>query len=100
MGVDFADSGEAEHLKTAAVREDRASPVHELVQAPRLGDDLYPGTDVKMVGVAKDDLRPHFAQLTVIDRFDTCLRANRHEDGRVNNTVRCFQPPEPSLAGR
>ena len=33
MRLDFADFGEAENLKTAAVGEDGHVPIHELVQA-------------------------------------------------------------------
>src|SRR5450759_3404216 len=41
-----------------------------------------------MVGVGKDDLRPHLAQFFGRDAFHSSLCANRHENGRRDRSVR------------
>ena len=58
---DFADFGEAEDLEAAAVGENRLFPIHEPVQPAGGADDVEPGPDVEVIGVAEDDLRAHLA---------------------------------------
>ena len=48
---DFVEFGKRKHLKAAAVRENRAIPVHEFMQAARLFDKLVAGAHVQVVGV-------------------------------------------------
>ena len=50
-------------------------------------DDLHAGPDVEMVGVAKENLRAHFAQLARVERLDAGLRADRHEDRRLDHAA-------------
>src|SRR6185437_9778522 len=82
------DFGEAEHLESATIGQDRVRPVNEPVQSAGLADDFNARTDGKMVGVPEDDLRPHLTQLARIKRLDAALCADRHEDGRIDDTAR------------
>ena len=54
---DFVAVAEAEDLKAAAVGEDRPRPVHKGVEAPHPVNELVPGTQVEVIGIAEDDLR-------------------------------------------
>ena len=87
VGFDFANGSEAENLKAAAVGEDGQRPVDEIVQAAGGADDAHPGTDMKMIGVAEDDLSAEFAEFARVDGFDAALRADGHEDGSVDDAV-------------
>ena len=60
--VDGAQRGEREDLESTRVGEDRAVPVHELVQAAHLADDLVAGPQVQVIGVGEDHLRAHRAR--------------------------------------
>src|SRR5204863_5886833 len=84
---DFANFGEAEDLEAAAVSEDGAGAIDELMQTARGLDDLQAGPDEQMVGVAQNDLGAHLAQLAWIKRFDAALRADRHKDRRIDDAA-------------
>src|SRR5215207_5935256 len=49
--------GQRENLEPPAIREYRSLPAHELVQTALSSDDLFAGSNVKMVGISKKDLR-------------------------------------------
>ena len=53
---EFAYGAQAEYLESAAVGEDGAVPVLELVQAAGLPEDIQPGTEIEMICIAEDDL--------------------------------------------
>ena len=57
------------------------------MQIASRADDLKPRPDVKVVGIAEDDLRAHLEQFTGIQRLDAALRAHRHERGRIDNAT-------------
>jgi len=97
VGFDFADLGETEHLKTAAIGENRLVPIHELVQPAGGGDDIKPGPDVQVIGVAKDDLSTALQQFARIHGLDAGLGADRHVNRRVHDAVRGFQFAQPGL---
>ena len=42
---------------------------------------------MKVVRVPENDLRPDLAQMGGCDRLDRPLRAHRHEDGRIDDSV-------------
>ena len=92
--LDFSDRGQAEDLEAAAIGEDRALPIDELVQAARGADDFETGPNVEVVSVTKDDLRAHFVELPRVEGFHAALRANRHEHGRVHHAVGGRQPAQ------
>jgi hypothetical protein len=87
VGLDLADFGEAEDLEPAAVRENGAFPVHELVQAAGGPDDVESRAEVEMIGVAEDDLGAHFAEFARVEGLDAGLGANGHEHGGVHDPM-------------
>ena len=93
----FADFGEAEDLETTAVGENGQLPVHELVQAAGGGDDVETGADVKVIGVAKNDLGAAFQQFTRVHGLDTGLGAHGHINRGIHDPVGGGQAAEPSL---
>ena len=80
----FADFGEAEHLKTAGIGENRLVPMHELVQTAMRGDDVLAGAQHQVERVAKDDFRAHGVQLLRRKPLDRAEGANRHEHRRFH----------------
>ena len=60
---DLAQLGEAHDLEAAGVREDRAVPAHEAVQAAEPGDALGAGPQHQVVGVGEHDVDAAGAQL-------------------------------------
>ena len=77
--VDGAQRGEREHLKAAGVGEDRPVPLHELVQAAQLANQLVAGPEVQVIGVGEDHLRVHRVQIVGVERLHRGERAHRHE---------------------
>ena len=58
--LNLSKSRQGKHLKAAGVRQDRSVPVHELVQAAKLLNQLVPGPHMKMVGVGQLHLGSDF----------------------------------------
>src|SRR5436190_10495200 len=63
-----------------------------------LGDDVVTGTQCEVVGVAENHLRAGVAQLLRRQTFNGRLRADRHEDRRLHNTVRRGQSAEAGVS--
>ena len=90
--VDLAQTAQAEDLKSARIGEDRVGPGHELVQSAHLADEFVPGPQVEMIGVGQQDLHAEiFGQVALGEPFDRGLRADRHEDRRLDGPVRRMQ---------
>jgi hypothetical protein len=98
--LDLANLGKAEHLKSAAVREDGFLPVDEIVQSARRADDVHAGADVEMIRVAENDLRAHLVKFARVERLDAALRAHGHEDRRVHHAMLGGQSAQARLGGR
>jgi len=90
--ADVAQLRQTKGLESAAVGQDRAVPAHELVQAPEIADQVRARPQVEVVGVAQDDLRADFAELRGRERLHRALRADRHEDRRLDRPVAGAQP--------
>ena len=84
---DAAQLGEGKDLKATAVREDRAIPAHEPVQSSQLLDHLFTRTHMEVVGITQDDAGAHGAKLVRGDGLYRGLRADRHEDWRLDITA-------------
>ena len=85
---DLPQGRQGEHLEPAGVRQDGAVPVHELVEAPHLPDDLVPGPQVQVVGVGELDLAAHLFQIVGGDAaFDGTLGAHVHEHRRLDHAA-------------
>ncbi len=86
--VDLATVGEREDLEAAEVREQRAVPGHEGVQAAALRHAACPGAQVKMVGVGQHQAGAEGPELIGRDGLDGGLRADGSEDRRMQVAVR------------
>jgi hypothetical protein len=65
------------------------------VEAAELCDQLVAGTEVQVVGVAEQDVRPEVAQLVGVKGLHGALRSDGHERGRRHLAVRGRQDPGP-----
>ena len=81
----------AEHLEAARIGEDRAVPVHKLVQATQLGDGVLAGTHGQVIGIGKHDLGAELFDGLGRNALDVCLCAHGHEDRRLDVAVRGVQ---------
>lgn len=86
----LAQFREAEHLKTAAVRENRVVPGGEPVKPSRFSISSGPVLK-QMIGIAENDLRAEFFQLQWRHCLDRAACSDRHEYRSLNRSVRCFQ---------
>ena len=87
-----AQLGKAEHLKSAAVGQDRAVPAGKLVQAAHIGNDLITGTQVEMIGVAQHDLCADFFQIMCRKpAFDRGSSGNVLESRCLNRAVHSLE---------
>src|SRR5450432_2754481 len=84
---DPAQLGERENLETAAVGQDRAGPIHETMQPPKVTNDFRPWPNEKVVGVAENYLGFKLAQLAWTNAFHTSLSTYRHESGCLDPAV-------------
>ncbi len=83
----FVHVPQAEYLKTSAVSEDWALPVHEFVQASGLGHQLMARPQVKVVCIGQDDLGVDVHQLVCGHSLDSGLSAHRHKDRGLDLAV-------------
>ena len=83
----FAQGAEAEYLIAAAVGEDRPVPSHESMQTTQLCDRFMTRTKEEVIGIAEKNLDLELAQLFRRHRLHRRLRADRHEDRRLNYSV-------------
>ena len=70
------------------------------MQTTAPGHKLVTGSQVKMVGIAKDDGRTDGSQVVRGYGLDRTHRAHGHEDGGGDNTVRRAQQPGTGRAVR
>ena len=92
---DLSQFRQRKNLITAAVRQNRSIPIHELVKAAKMSDDIESGPDEQMIGISEDDLRIQLAQLAWTDRFHAALCPYRHERWCLNHAVPGRQPSTP-----
>ena len=88
VGLDLACVAEGEDLESAAVGEDGAVPAVEPVQSACRFNHLHAGTEIKMVGVAEDDLCFHFIlQIVHVDSFHGAQCPDGHKNGGADFPV-------------
>src|SRR5581483_107862 len=85
--ADLAQIAQAEDLEAARVGEDGARPGHEKMQTAKLADQVDSGPEVKMIGIAEQDLDAESFEHILRHAFDGGLRTDRHENGRFNGAV-------------
>lgn len=91
---DFAQLGEGEDLKSAAIGQNRVIPTHETVQAAKMLDHVESRPEKEVVGVAKDDLCVDGFEFLGTHCLDAALRSDGHENRRLNATVSGSQPAQ------
>ena len=85
---DLAELCQGENLKSAAIGENRAIPIHKLADTAHVADESITRTEVQMVGVGKLDLTVKLAELHRVNTaFDRSTRANVHKDGGLDISV-------------
>ncbi len=84
---------QAEHLESAAIRQDRPVPPHELVQAASFLDDPDAGPQHQVIRVREDDLGAGLSHLPRVKGLHRRLRANRHEHRGLDLATGRADPP-------
>ena len=79
---DFAAVGKGENLKSATIGQNGAVPSVKLMQSAGGTQCIKSRTQIKMIGVAENDLGVDiFSQFVHVDGFHASYCAYRHEDG-------------------
>src|SRR5262245_17746913 len=89
---DLPELGEAPDLKAPGVGQDRAVPAHEAVQSAELAHDVVPRPEEQVIGVGEDDLRARRGEVVRAQCLHGRVRADRHEDRRLDDAVRRGEP--------
>ena len=85
--IHAAEPLEREHLEASRVGEQRTVPAHEAVQPPELLHDVLPRTHVQVVGVREDHGCAGGAEVVGREGAHRALRADRHEERRLDRPV-------------
>ena len=86
--VELQRVGQAEHLEPARVGEHGAVVVHETMHAARFRNHIGTGAQRQVVGVGQHHLAAQVAQLARGDALHRGAGAHRHEQGRLERSVR------------
>ena len=87
FGGDFIERAQGENLVAAGIGEDGTVPGGEAMETAELADDFGAGAEIEVVGIPEDDLRAELGELIRVDGFYGALRADGHEDGRLDFAV-------------
>jgi hypothetical protein len=98
--TNVAQLRQRKHLKSAAVRQDRSIPAHELVESAHVADQFTAWPKVKVIRVSQNDLGPDLLQMQRSERFHRALRSDRHEDRRLNFAMPSLQTAPACSGGR
>src|SRR5688572_27663822 len=96
--ADDAALREAEHLKPAAVGEDRVRPADKAMEAAAAGDQFITGAEKQVIRVGEHDLGARFLDVAVPRRLHRALRADGHEGRRLYDAVRRLELAEARRA--
>ncbi len=94
----LAQGTQAEYLEAAGIGQDRAVPVHEIVQRAVLADDSGAGPQHQVKGVAENDFGAGGAQFLGRHRLDRAIGAHRHERRCLYRASRKLECPAPRRA--
>ena len=89
-----------EHLEAARVRDDRAPPAHELVQAAHRCDVLVAGLDEQVEGVAKDHLVAQAATSLAWSDFTVAVEASGTNAGVRTSPCSVRRTPARAVPSR
>ena len=96
--LDLAHGTEAEHLEAAGVGQDRALPLHEIVQVAVLLDHLGARTQPQVKGVTQDHFRAGGDDVTRQHALDRAVSTDRHEGRGLDGATREGQTTTTGLA--
>ena len=97
---ELTDARQGEDLEPATVREDRALPAIETMQASRSAKYLKSRPQIEMVGITKYNLCFNLsAQLTEMHGFHGTTGTYGHEDRGFDLTMVCSDDTSTSLRG-
>ncbi len=96
--LDLAHRPQAEHLETAGVGQNRAFPLHEIVQVTVGLDHFHARAQPQVERVAEDDLRARGHNIPRQHALDRTVSAHRHERGGFHRTAGEGQTTATSLA--
>ncbi len=86
--ADLAQIGQRHHLEAAGIRQHRAVPAGEFLQAAEGGDALRRRPQHQVIGIAERDIGAGGAQVAPVHAFHGAGRADRHEGGRAHHAMR------------
>ena len=89
---DFTEFTQGKNLEAAAVRENRAIPVHELVKSAGLSNDILAGSQIEMIGVSQNDFGAGGLHIFRFHGFHRSLSAHRHKYRGFNGAVGSGNP--------
>ncbi|MND51056.1 hypothetical protein D3C80_420350 [compost metagenome] len=96
--LDLAHRAQAEHLETAGVGQNRAFPLHEIVQVAVLLDHFRARAQPQVEGVAQNDFSASRLDIPWQHALDRAVGAHRHESRGLDGTAREGQTTATSLA--
>src|SRR3954464_5400279 len=85
---DCASFGQAEHLITTTVGENRLRPRNETMETTATGDQVIAWAQVQMVRVAQKNFGAGQLEVPVCDALDGALCSDGHERRRLYVTMR------------
>ncbi len=91
LGSDFAHLCEGEYLVASAVGEDRAIPLHEVMESFEFLQDFDAGSLGEVIGVGKDDVCAEGAEFIRGDVLDCAACGDGHEKRGRDGAVRSFE---------
>jgi hypothetical protein len=77
--VDRVEVGEAHHLETTTVGEERRIERHEAVQTTGFRNEIDARAQVEMIGVGQRDPRTECFEIFAAERLHRATRTDRHE---------------------
>ena len=90
----FPHRAETKNLIAAAIGQDRPIPTHEFMQAAQVANQFMPRPQVKMIGIAEQNLATQLLQISRQHRLDGPLGSHRHEGGSLHHAVSRDQATE------
>src|ERR1700722_1215720 len=96
---DFAQFAQAENLKTAGIRKNRARPGHELVQPAQFADQFVARPQKQMVSIRQQNLHAEVFEVLLGLSLYRRRSSHWHECRRIDYAVRSGKPPQSRTSG-
>ena len=89
--IQFAQVSQRHHLKPAGIGKDRFLPVHEIMQPAQPADGFRTGPEHQVIGIGEYDFGTGPGDALRRHTFDGRRRADRHENRRLDRSMRGHQ---------